>query len=198
MHNQESEEENNLFINKKGKLYEFLKKLGADFSKWQPTGMNSLPSILNHFPKPNPAAKTLFVHNTYTSEEDIEQTSKHFENKNIFWTFCPNSNLYIENHLPDIKMFVRKNQNIVIGTDSLASNKTLSILEELKTITNRFPAISLNEMLKWATINGAEALNLAQTLGSFEIGKKPGINLVQNIDFDNMMLTEKSSVKVIA
>ena len=94
-------------------------------------------------------------------------------------------------------MFVRKNQNIVIGTDSLASNKTLSILEELKTITNRFPAISLNEMLKWATINGAEALNLDKTSGSFEIGKKPGINLIQNIDFAQMMLTEKSSVKVL-
>ena len=54
---------------------------------------------------------------------------------------------------------LRKNGlNICIGTDSLASNTSLSIIEELKC----FADIPLDELLHWATDNGAAALGIAQ------------------------------------
>ena len=65
-----------------------------------------------------------------------------------------------------------------MGTDSLASNWSLSILDEIKTIRKYFPQVLLEEMLRWATVNGAMALNMQDDLGSFEKGKKPGVVLV--------------------
>jgi cytosine/adenosine deaminase-related metal-dependent hydrolase len=74
---------------------------------------------------------------------------------------------------------LRKNGcNIVLGTDSLASNWSLSILEEIKTIRKNFPEIPPEEMLRWATSNGAKALGMHNELGSFEKGKRPGVLLL--------------------
>ena len=75
-------------------------------------------------------------------------------------------------------MFNKSPGNIVLGTDSLASNHQLSILEEIKTIRLAFQDISLETCLQWATINGARALQLQSLMGSFEKGKKPGVNLI--------------------
>jgi aminodeoxyfutalosine deaminase len=75
-------------------------------------------------------------------------------------------------------MFRRNNCTIVLGTDSLASNWSLNIMDEIKTINKNFPEIPLQELLKWATINGAKALSIDDQLGSFEEGKRPGVILI--------------------
>jgi len=72
-------------------------------------------------------------------------------------------------------MFRQNNCHIILGTDSLASNWSLDILDEMKTIIKNFPLIPLKEILQWATINGARALGMENELGSLEKGKKPGI-----------------------
>jgi cytosine/adenosine deaminase-related metal-dependent hydrolase len=89
-----------------------------------------------------------------------------------------NANQYIEDAIPPIEMLRSSGCNIVLGTDSLASNWSLSILDEMKTIRKYFPQIPLEEMLAWATLNGATALGMERTLGSFEKGKKPGVVLL--------------------
>lgn len=67
---------------------------------------------------------------------------------------------------------------MVLGTDSLASNRSLNILDEMKTIQKNFPEIPLDEILQWATSNGAKALQMDDKLGSFEKGKRAGVNLL--------------------
>jgi imidazolonepropionase-like amidohydrolase len=86
--------------------------------------------------------------------------------------------LYIENALPPIEMLRKNNCKIVLGTDSLASNWSLNILDEIKTIRKNFPEIPLAETLQWGTSNGAKALQMDDVLGSFERGKRPGVVLV--------------------
>jgi cytosine/adenosine deaminase-related metal-dependent hydrolase len=77
----------------------------------------------------------------------------------------------------------------VLGTDSLASNDTLSIVAEMKMIKQHFSSIPLSEILQWATINGAAALQLEQVLGSFEKGKTPGVVLLDdNLNSVNRLL----------
>ena len=51
-------------------------------------------------------------------------------------------------------------------------------MEEIKTILKTLPLIPLPEILQWATINGAKALQMDSQLGSFEKGKKPGVVLI--------------------
>jgi cytosine/adenosine deaminase-related metal-dependent hydrolase len=89
--------------------------------------------------------------------------------------------LYIENKLPDYNLFIQEKARVTIGTDSLASNWSLSVLDELKTITKHFPEIPLQTLLTWATKNGADFLGFNQ-LGTIEKGKKPGLNLLKNVD----------------
>ncbi len=83
---------------------------------------------------------------------------------------------------------------ITIGTDSLASNNKLDILEELKTLQANFPALSIGQLVAWATINGASALGMEQSFGKIETGKKPGLLLLQNTDLINMKLLPESIV----
>ncbi len=137
----------------------------------------------------------LLVHNTFTNKVDLENLKNTRSLENCYFALCPNSNIYIENHLPPVNMFRTENLNICIGTDSLASNYELSILAEMLTIQQHFPETELSELLSWACINGAKALGIEKTFGSFETGKNPGVNLITGIDFKNLKLTVNSKVK---
>ncbi len=198
IHNQESEGESELFISNSGVMYETFKAMGINPNFMRKTGVNSLKSTL---PFLKDASKILLVHNTYTSKEDIQWALSHDSHvtqsgvegptPNLFWCTCPNANLYIENKLPDYNLFIEENACVTIGTDSLASNWSLSILDELKTIVKQYPQIPLQTLLTWATKNGAEFLGFNQ-LGTIEKGKKPGLNLLKNVD--GLMISEKSEV----
>lgn len=173
IHNQESEEENKFFKNKSGDFLKLYHRLNLSIDYFQPTGKTSLQSYL---PNINWKQNLLLVHNTFTSEEDIELAEN--INHHLFWCLCPNANLYIENKLPQLTLFKNKNLKMCIGTDSLASNKTLDILSEIKTLSKHFSEIELEEILTWATYNGAEFLGIHNQYGTFEKNKKPGINWI--------------------
>jgi cytosine/adenosine deaminase-related metal-dependent hydrolase len=175
IHNQETIAENEWFIDKKGDFIDFYKKMNIDISFFKAFGRSSLQSYLLKFLK-NQAL--ILVHNVYTSEKDLlfAKTS----GRKISWCFCPNANLYIGGQLPPVDLFIKDNCEIVLGTDSLASNHQLSILEEIKTIRRHFPGIATDQLLRWATINGAKALQMDKLLGSFEPGKQPGVIVCGN------------------
>ncbi len=194
IHNQESEGENEMFLTNSGVMFNAFKEMGINTNLMRKTGKNSLQSTLKHLHK---AKKTLLVHNTFTSKEDLDWIKSNRSNlkSQLYFCTCPNANLFIENKLPDYKLFIEENATITIGTDSLASNWSLSILDELKTITKYCPEIPLQTLLIWATKNGAEFLGQNQ-LGSIEKGKKPGLNLLKNVD--GISITEKTEVVKLA
>lgn len=181
IHNQETKAENELFESRTGDMLRMYEKMGIDISFFKPSGKSSLQTWLPHFKKEQ---SIISVHNVATSENDIEFTKPQTSNRKpqTFFCLCPNANLYISNSLPDVQMFVRNGCNIVLGTDSLSSNDHLSILEEIKTLQKNFPEFKLPDLLQWATANGAKALQMEKTLGSFEKGKKPGVILIENVE----------------
>jgi cytosine/adenosine deaminase-related metal-dependent hydrolase len=152
------------------------------------TARNHTDVILNEI---TPSGNLILVHNTFTDENTIRTIQ---QRKNVFWCLCPNSNIYIENKIPPLDLFVEEGVEIVIGTDSLASNTSLSILEELKTIQYYFPLIPLEDLILWATANGAKALGEEARFGTIEPGKKPGLLVLQNVDFQNLKLLSESFV----
>jgi len=103
---------------------------------------------------------------------------------------------FIENRLPPVELLIKNKCNIVVGTDSLASNHRLSILEELKAISKNFPHISTETLLQWATINGAKALQMEKMLGNFEKGKTPGIVLIENA-IDKKITSDSGAKKIL-
>jgi len=187
LHNQETASENTFFEKGEGELFEFLEISKKHNNQFQPTKKTALPSFLGKYKNLN---KILLVHNTFTNKEDIKWAKTY--SKNIYWCFCPNANEYIEGKQPDYSLF--QNEKCTIGTDSLASNWSLSILDELKTISKKDSTIPLEKLIKWATYNGAQFLGF-ENLGSIEKGKSPGLNLISGIN--NSKLTEESNVKKI-
>jgi len=128
----------------------------------------------------------LLVHNVATSAEDVAYISRQPGHPEIYWCLCPNANLYITGNLPDVGL-LRQHGKMIVGTDSLASNHQLSILEEMKTIQKNFSDVTLQQLLQWTTINGAEALHIENRFGSFEKGKQPGIVLLQKLENESLL-----------
>jgi cytosine/adenosine deaminase-related metal-dependent hydrolase len=188
IHNQESDEENKFFRYKLGQFNELYEFFGMDTSHFKPQARNSMQSII---PLLTSKQDILMVHNTCTNLKDI-YFLKRFDRK-ISWCFCPNANLYIENRLPKVNLFIDQGFNITLGTDSLASNTKLCILNEMKTIQHKFPAIETEKLVEWGTINGAKFLGIDAQKGSLEPGKSPGLNLITNVD--GLKLTPESKVK---
>lgn len=200
MHNQESEPENELFISKTGDFLRLYAQLNLELSFFQPSGITSLQTIFPYFKKNQ---TIILVHNVTTSENDFRylanvkyQTQSpgfNHGSPDLYFCLCPNANKYIGNSLPNVDLLRNGNYRIVIGTDSLASNNQLNILEELKSLQHHSPDVGLQELLQWATLNGAKAIQLEERLGSFEKGKTPGILLIT--ETKNNLFSAKSQVE---
>lgn len=188
IHYMESEAEMILIRDHTGPLTEFYKEAG--FLKQEPeTVRDHATAILSEV---TPSGNLLLVHNTVADREAVRDLSSR---KDLFWCLCPDSNLYIGNRLPPVNILREEGCEIVIGTDSLASNRKLDILEEIKTIQDNFPSVGLEELIRWATFNGARALGEEEEFGSIEPGKRPGLVLLQDVDLQNLKLLPGTCVR---
>ncbi len=194
VHNQENTFENEMFISGTGPLAEMMQRAGVDIDSKRRV-KNSLLFLFGGLLE---SKKIVLVHNTYTSKEDIGiiKYYSRMEDYDVSLCLCPGANLYIENRVPDIPMFSNEGMKFTIGTDSLASNHSLSVLDELKIISKHFPKIPFETLLIWATKNGAEFLGMEKELGTIEKGKKPGLNLLKGMN-ERFDLSENVSVQKI-
>ena len=173
IHNQESEAENDFFKYKSGNYLKLYEALNISIDYFNATSKSSLQSISSSL---NTDVNTLLVHNTFTAKKDIEIVQEN--HSNLYWCLCPNANLYIENTLPDITLLQSSDCVLTLGTDSLASNSQLSIIEEINCILKHQPHINLQTLLKAATYNGAKFLGIEKQFGLLEKNKNCGINLI--------------------
>ncbi|HKK41969.1 MAG TPA: amidohydrolase family protein [Bacteroidales bacterium] len=137
----------------------------------------------------------ILVHNTFADRDTVRKV---LERGNTWWCLCPGSNSYIENAMPPAEMLLEEGCRIVIGTDSLASNSRLDILSEILLLQQAFPELGIEELIPWATVNGAEALGKDNELGKLEEGKNPGLLLLENVDLINMKLLPGTKVTRLA
>jgi cytosine/adenosine deaminase-related metal-dependent hydrolase len=189
IHNQETAAENDLYISHSGSFVKLFPDIVANIKT---TGKKSLPSYGHHLAGYD---NVLLVHNTYSQRDDFEYALQTF--KNPFFALCPKSNLYLEGRLPDVSTMMTMNLNICLGTDSLSSNDTLSILEEMKVIVQNFKQISFNDILRMATINGAKALKFDDQYGTLQVGKAPGLLLLEDFDFQEFNICKETTVRRI-
>ena len=173
IHNQETLAENELYQHKSGNFLKLYENLGIQIDNFLPSGKSSMQTWAPYFTNKQ---SIIAVHNTFTQPNDIIAGGAA-----VTYCICINANLYIENKLPPIEMLMENNCQIVLGTDSYASNRNLNIMEEINTIQKNFPGISLQIILQWATLNGAKTLGIEDSYGSFEKGKKPGLVLLDTI-----------------
>ncbi|MBS7660261.1 amidohydrolase family protein, partial [Candidatus Bathyarchaeota archaeon] len=105
--------------------------------------------------------------------------------KGVNVAYVPVSNMKLGLGVARVKEMLDLKVNVALGTDGPASNNTLDIFETIKfgallqKHAYRSPTvIRANEVLRMATINGAQALGLEKEIGSLEVGKKADIILI--------------------
>ncbi|RPH32754.1 MAG: hypothetical protein EHM93_07965 [Bacteroidales bacterium] len=191
IHYGESLQEYSFLMNRTGLLAESFKALGI--SDGIALGITPFEVVKKYLPHASP---TLFIHNTFVKRDEVRGIIKHFDKP--YFVLCPTSNLFIEGCLPDIPMLMNEGACIAVGTDSLASSNTLSVFDQILIILEKFSALTFDDAIKWATLNGAEALGVESIYGSLEKGKSPGLNLITNFDFSLMKPTKMSRVRRLA
>lgn len=89
---------------------------------------------------------------------------------------------------------MKKNSDIrKVNVIAVFQNDGHSTYLKMKTIAKYNSYISFEILLKWATINGARAMGMQEELGSIDIGKKPGLNLLTQVSEKG--LTEKTKLR---
>ena len=77
-------------------------------------------------------------------------------------------------------MFYKKISNILIGTDSVCTNKEMDLFNDIDIILKNYPELKIEQLLMAATINGAKFLNIEKQYGSIEKNKKPGLIQIED------------------
>ncbi len=169
LHHQETPGENELFESASGPMADFLSQVRGRPDTFRAHEANSNQYVVPLLPR---CQNMLLVHNTMTEQADLERSLRH--SSRFFWVTCARANWYIERRLPNYELWRERGLRICVGTDSLSSNWDLNFWNELIFIDERVSDLPFEELLQWATLNGAEALELKH-LGRLEEGARPGL-----------------------
>lgn len=195
-HSEETEEEEEMLKFGRGAMWDNRKAAGMSVPPV--TGKSSLLYFIDRLEKAHPAPfdeHILLVHEVCMDEEGIDAVKRVMRKPYV--ALCPCSNLFIHNALPPVPLMRSSGIKLTVGTDSLSSNDDLDIVRELFCLQESFEGLELDELLRWACLNGAEFLGKEGNLGSIEPGKRPGIVFIDNLD-PSGRLTARSSSKKIA
>ena len=121
------------------------------------------------------------AHSVWLSDEEIEIIKKH----DVKISHNPCSNMKLASGIAPVSKLMENDICVSIGTDGASSNNNLDLIEELKTasllqkVSTLDPnVLNSHEAIAMGTIKGAEALGLADEIGSIEVGKKADIILI--------------------
>ncbi len=175
IHTAESANENDLLLNGTGFFTGIYKKYNVEWQSPRCTSVEYLErlGVLR--------ARPLLAHCTNTSKSDIQLIKQ----SGSVIAHCPKSNAKFGHGFAPFEHFLDAGIAVGLGSDSVASNNVCDILEE-----SRFAAlaarnrdgskrfISAKEMLETATLGGAKALGLGDTVGTLETGKQADIAVI--------------------
>ncbi|MEM3464815.1 MAG: amidohydrolase family protein, partial [Candidatus Bathyarchaeia archaeon] len=123
----------------------------------------------------------LAAHCINLSEKDMHILAGH----GVHVAYVPVANMKLGLGTAKIADLMRLGINVGLGTDGPASNNSLDMFETMKfgalaqkLLYKNTTVLSAHEVLKMATLNGAKALGLENSVGSLEAGKKADIVLI--------------------
>jgi len=112
------------------------------------------------------ALKPLLAHVNYASDDDLDLLAGHGASV----VFCPRSHAFFGHEPYRYREMLARRINVCLGTDSLASNASLSILDEMRYLAAGGGLLH-SQLLAMGTLAGARALGLSDEIGSLEPGK---------------------------
>jgi len=117
---------------------------------------------------------TLAVHCVHLTQADHSR----LQMRGTTMVTCPRSNRTLGVGTAPVPQLMAQGIPVALGTDSLASAPDLDLLAEMALLIEEHPALTPRAVLRMATLNGAEALGLADRLGSIEPGKSDRLVVV--------------------
>jgi cytosine/adenosine deaminase-related metal-dependent hydrolase len=142
-------------------MYDYFLRAGRDMSDCKRAGPVQLLSeygVLGH--------NCIAAHANCLTPLDItllKQTGTHV-------VHCPKTHRFFHRDMPFFQTMKEQGINVCLGTDSMASNDSLNMLEEMQQMAQVFPRLSAEELLEMATVNAAKALNQTGKLGRIAPG----------------------------
>ncbi len=194
-HSEETPEEEEMIRCGSGPMWENRKAAGMSVPPV--TGQSSLMYFLDRLKEAHPAPydeNVLLVHEVCMDQEGIDAVKKVMNHP--FVALCPCSNIFIHNALPPVNLMRRNGLKLTVGTDSLSSNDDLDMVRELYCLQGHVDGLTLGELLTWACRNGAEFLGKENTFGTLEIGKRPGIVFIDNLDTNGQLTAGSTSYRL--
>ncbi len=123
----------------------------------------------------------LAAHSTWASKKEIGIMRA----RGVKVAHNPTCNMKLASGVANVPEYVKSGVVVALGTDGPASNNNLDMFEDMKICallhklnTGDPSAVPAEQVLEFATINGAKALGLQDEIGSLEVGKKADIILV--------------------
>ncbi len=172
MHLAESPGELELLAAHKGPLVELLESLGA----WQPQAIPRNSSPRKYLELLAESHQALVIHGNFLTPTDWSFLAERRSSMSV--VYCPRTHAYFGHAAYPLAEMLAAGVRVAVGTDSLASNPDLSLVAELRQVARLHPAVPPEQILQMGTLHGAEALGLAERLGSISPGKKARLAVV--------------------
>ena len=131
---------------------------------------------------------TLAVHCVHVSVAD----ARIIKSRGAHIALCPRSNDLLDVGRAPVTLFKKLGIPLALGTDSLASNNSLSLWDELRFALDIFPNdLSEQDVLRMVTTGGAAALGISATCGSLETGRRADFQVIGNCDGNENVVLER-------
>ena len=163
MHLAEAHAEMEMFHDGRGSLFELLRRLGRPMDDCG-KGKTPLAVMLD---RELLDERWIVVHLNELAEGDFARLEG---GPRFHIAHCPRSSRYFRHRPFALRRLLNLGFNVSLGTDSLASNFSLSLFAEMQSLRDAHPWLAPQRILEMATVNGARALNQAQTLGKIRAG----------------------------
>ena len=141
-------------------------------------------------------ASLMAVHAVHLSDDEIAA----FANSGVSVAHCPRSNLKLADGFAPVARLQRAGITVALGTDSAASNNVLDMLGEMRTAALLAKAVAADasalpaaSALRMATLDGARALGLGDSIGSIENGKWADLTCIDLQQLHNQPLYDPLS-----
>ncbi len=199
-HLAELPEELRLLKDRDGPLRTFLEDLGAWDDGWEPVGPRPSDYVRRGELR---NADWLIAHGTYLDPDDFWQLRPEAasDGHRVAVAYCPRTHARFGHAPHPYRALLERGAIVCLGTDSLASSPSLSILDELRFLHRRDGSLSGQLLLTMGTLFGAWALCADTTTGSVKPGKSADlavVSLPDRDDKDPFTLVLESELPVIS
>ena len=187
IHLAEHDAEISMFKDLSGAMVDYMKSIGAWLNNWNPANQ----SIIKYAIENGLIRKgDLAVHLVKADKEEINLLAEY----GIIPCLCPRSNDYFNNGQPAVREMLKAGMKPLLGTDSLASNNSLNMVDEIRFALNTWMDVSPLDIMKMATVNITQFEPFKNVNNFFPLisGKKmPFVELI----FENEIFDPYESLK---